>query len=181
MVSIRDWVRTQAALADHLGIERWLTVVGGSMGGMQVLEWAVMFPHRVRSIVPIATCVAATAQQIGWWSTGRRVIQLDPKFRGGDYYDAAPGDGPHEGLALARMVSQITFRSDDVFTDRFGREVVEPLDGGSRCGSASRSSATSSTTATSSSAASTPTRTCCSRRRWTCTTSAGAAAASYPR
>ena len=128
VVSIRDWVRTQAALADHLGIDRWLTAVGGSMGGMMVLEWAIMFPDRVRSIVPIATCVAATAQQIGWWSTGRRVIHLDPRFRGGDYYDAAPGDGPHEGLALARMISQITFRSDDVFTDRFGREVVEPLE-----------------------------------------------------
>ena len=130
VVSIRDWVRTQAALADHLGIETWLTALGGSMGGMMVLEWAIMFPHRVRSVVPIATCVAATAQQIGWWSSGRRVVQLDPKFRGGDYYDAEPGDGPHEGLALARMISQITFRSDDVFTDRFGREVVEPLNGG---------------------------------------------------
>jgi homoserine O-acetyltransferase len=130
VVSIRDWVRTQAALADHLGIETWLTAVGGSMGGMMVLEWAIMFPHRVRAVVPIAANVAATAQQIGWWSTGRRVLQLDPKFRGGDYYDALPGDGPHEGLALARMISQITFRSDDVFTDRFGREVVEPLNGG---------------------------------------------------
>jgi len=130
VVSIRDWVRTQAALADHLGIDRWLTAVGGSMGGMMVLELAIMFPDRVRSIIPIATCVAATAQQIGWWSTGRRVIHLDRGFRGGDYYDAAPGDGPHQGLALARMISQITFRSDDVFTDRFGREVVEPLNGG---------------------------------------------------
>lgn len=129
VVSVRDWVRTQAALADHLGIGSWLSAIGGSMGGMMVLEWAIMFPHRVRSVVAIATCVAATAQQIGWWSSGRRVIQLDPKFRGGDYYDAAPGEGPHEGLALARMVSQITFRSDDVFTDRFGREVVEPLNG----------------------------------------------------
>jgi len=129
VVSVRDWVRTQAALADHLGIESWLAAIGGSMGGMMVLEWAIMFPHRVRSVVAIATCVAATAQQIGWWSSGRRVIQLDPKFRGGDYYDAPPGEGPHEGLALARMVSQITFRSDDVFTDRFGREVVEPLNG----------------------------------------------------
>ncbi|MEY2448580.1 MAG: homoserine O-acetyltransferase/O-succinyltransferase [Acidimicrobiaceae bacterium] len=130
VVSIRDWVRTQAGLADHLGVERWLSAIGGSMGGMMVLEWAIMFPQRVRSVVPIATCVAATAQQIGWWSSGRRVVQLDPKFRGGDYYDAEPGEGPHEGLALARMISQITFRSDDVFTDRFGREVVEPLNGG---------------------------------------------------
>ncbi len=129
VVSVRDMVRVQAALADRLGIPRWLSVVGGSMGGMQVLEWGVMFPDRVRSLVPIATCAAASAQQIGWWSTGRRIIRLDPKFRGGDYYDAADGDGPHEGLAIARMVSQITFRSDDVFTDRFGREAVEPLDG----------------------------------------------------
>jgi homoserine O-acetyltransferase len=127
VVTVRDWVRTQAAVADHLGIDRWLTVVGGSMGGFQALEWAVMHPHRVRSIVPIATCAAATAQQIGWWSTGRRVIRLDPRWRAGEYYDAEPGDGPHEGLALARMISQITFRSDAVFTDRFGREVVEPL------------------------------------------------------
>jgi homoserine O-acetyltransferase len=130
VVSVRDMVRTQAALADHLGIRRWRSVVGGSMGGMQVLEWAVMYPERVGSAIPIATCTAATAQQIGWWSTGRRIIRMDPRWRGGDYYDAAPGDGPSEGLALARMVSQITFRSDDVFTDRFGREVVEPLQGG---------------------------------------------------
>ncbi|MGI8663969.1 MAG: homoserine O-acetyltransferase MetX [Acidimicrobiales bacterium] len=127
VVSIRDMVRTEAVLADKLGIHQWLSVIGGSMGGMQVLEWGVMFPDRVRSLIPVATCIAASAQQIGWWATGRRVVQLDPAFRGGDYYDAAAGDGPHEGLALARMMSQITFRSDDVFTDRFGREPVEPL------------------------------------------------------
>ena len=130
VVSVRDVVRTQAALADHLGVRRWRSVIGGSMGGMHVLEWAVMYPERVASVVPIATCTAATAQQIGWWSTGRRIIRMDPKWRGGDYYAAPDGDGPHEGLSLARMVSQITFRSDDVFTDRFGREVVEPLHGG---------------------------------------------------
>jgi homoserine O-acetyltransferase len=130
VVSVRDVVRTQAALADHLGVRRWRSVIGGSMGGMHALEWAVMHPERVASVVPIATCVAATAQQIGWWSTGRRIIRMDPRWRGGDYYDAAPGDGPHEGLALARMVSQITFRSDEVFSERFGRDVVEPLQGG---------------------------------------------------
>ncbi len=129
VVSVRDMVRTQAAVADDLGIGRWLSVVGGSMGGMQVLEWGVMFPERVRSLVAVSANAAASAQQIAWWSTGRRIIRLDPRWRGGDYYDAAPGDGPSEGLAMARMVSQITFRSDDVFTDRFGREVVEPLDG----------------------------------------------------
>lgn len=130
VVSVRDWVRTQASLADHLGIRRWHSVVGGSMGGMQVLEWGLMFPERVASIVPIASALAASAQQIAWWSTGRRIIRMDPRWRGGDYYDAEPGDGPDESLSIARMVSQITFRSDDVFTRRFGREVVEPLDGG---------------------------------------------------
>jgi len=129
VVSIRDMVRTQAAVADHLGIARWLAVVGGSMGGMQVLEWGVMYPDRARALVPIATAAAASAQQIGWWSAGRRTIRMDPKWRGGDYYDATPGDGPHRGLGTARMMSMMTFRSDDVFSTRFGREAVEPIDG----------------------------------------------------
>ena len=129
VVTIRDLVRTQALLADHLGVRRWRSVVGGSMGGMQALEWAVMYPERVDSVAAIATTLAASAQQIGWFSAGRRIIRMDPRWRGGDYYDVPAGDGPHESLALARMVSQITFRSDDVFTDRFGREVVEPVEG----------------------------------------------------
>jgi homoserine O-acetyltransferase len=129
VVSVRDMVRTQAVLADHLGVDRWLSVVGGSMGGMQVLEWGVMFPERVQSLVPIATSVAATAQQIAYGAVERKAIALDPKWRGGDYYDAAAGDGPHEGLAAARALAQITYRSDDVFEDRFGRDLVEPLDG----------------------------------------------------
>lgn len=129
VVTIRDMVRTQAAVADHLGIRRWALVVGGSMGGMQVLEWGVMYPERVAALLPIATAAAASAQQIGWWSSGRRAISMDPRWRGGDYYDAAPGDGPHDGLATARMVSMMTFRSDDVFSARFGRQVVEPVEG----------------------------------------------------
>ena len=129
VVTIRDMVRVQARLADALGIRVWQSVLGGSMGGMQALEWAVMFPDRLRSLVAIATCTAATAQQIAYWSTGRRAIALDPGWHNGDYYDAAPGEGPHQGLALARMISQITFRTDDVFTNRFGRAVVEPLAG----------------------------------------------------
>jgi len=129
VVSIRDMVRTQARVADALAIDRWHAVIGGSMGGMQALEWAVMYPERVGSLVAIATCTAASAQQIAWWSTGRRAIALHPKWRDGHYYDAAPGDGPHAGLALARQISQVTFRSDDVFTDKFGREPVEPLAG----------------------------------------------------
>ena len=112
------------------------------------------------SLVPIATCAQATAQQIAWGAIGRRSIRLDPRWRGGDYYDAEPGDGPHEGLAIARMVAQVTFRSDNVFTDRFGRELAGGRARRARaCGSASRSSATSTTTATSWCAASTPTAT----------------------
>jgi homoserine O-acetyltransferase len=125
VVTIRDMVRVQARLADALGVRRWRAVIGGSMGGMQVLEWAIMFPDRVGSIVPIATCAQASAQQIAWGAIGRRSIRLDPRWRGGDYYDAAPGEGPAEGLAVARMVAQVTFRSDNVFTDRFGRDLAD--------------------------------------------------------
>ncbi|MFM8388086.1 MAG: homoserine O-acetyltransferase [Actinomycetota bacterium] len=125
VITIRDMVRAQARLADHLGVRTWHSVIGGSMGGMQVLEWAVMFPDRVRSIIPIATCLQASAQQIAWGAIGRRAIRLDPKWQGGDYYEAAPGEGPWEGLAIARMVAQVTFRSDNVFTEKFGRELAD--------------------------------------------------------
>ena len=125
VVTIRDMVRVQRALADHLGIGRWLSVVGGSMGGMQALEWAVMYPQRVASIIPVCANTEATAQQIAWGAIGRRAIRVDPGWRGGDYYDAEPGDGPHEGLAIARQIAQVTFRSDEVFTDRFGRAVAD--------------------------------------------------------
>lgn len=125
-VSIRDVVRSQALLADHLGIRAWRSVIGGSMGGMAVLEWAVMFPERVRSIAPIATAVSASAMQIAWSSVGRSALVLDPKWRGGDYYDAEPGDGPHAGLAVARQIAQIHYRSDASLTQRFGRALVAP-------------------------------------------------------
>ena len=125
VITIRDMVRAQARLADHLGVRTWHSVIGGSMGGMQVLEWAVMFPDRVRSIIPIATCLQASAQQIAWGAIGRRAIRLDPRWRGGDYYEAPPGEGPWEGLSIARMVAQVTFRSDNVFTEKFGRELAD--------------------------------------------------------
>jgi homoserine O-acetyltransferase len=88
-----------------------------------------MYPERVGGLLTIAAAAAASAQQIGWWSSGRRAVRVDPRWRGGEYYDAAAGDGPHEGLATARMISMMTFRSDDVFSTRFGREVVEPVEG----------------------------------------------------
>ena len=125
VITVRDMVRAQARLLPHLGIPAWRSVIGGSMGGMQVLEWAITYPHLVRSIVPIAACMQATAQQIAWGAIGRHAIRLDPKWRGGDYYDADPDDGPWRGLAIARQVAQVTFRSDNVFTDRFGRELAD--------------------------------------------------------
>ncbi|MDA2954394.1 MAG: homoserine O-acetyltransferase [Actinomycetota bacterium] len=125
VITVRDMVRVQVRVSDMLGIDVWHSVIGGSMGGMQVLEWGITFPHRVRTLVPIATCLQATAQQIAWGAIGRRSIRLDPKWRGGDYYDSAIGDGPWQGLAIARMVAQVTFRSDNVFTDRFGRELAD--------------------------------------------------------
>ena len=96
------------------------------MGGMQALEWAVMYPERVRSVAPIATALAASAWQIAWSAAGRTALAIDPRFRDGDYYDAAPGDGPHAGLAVARSIAQIHYRSGPVFGDRFGRELVDP-------------------------------------------------------
>jgi homoserine O-acetyltransferase/O-succinyltransferase len=125
LVSIRDMVRVQASLTDHLGIAQWLCAIGGSMGGMQVLEWGITFPSRVRSLVMVAACAQSSAQQIALGSVGRRAIKLDPNWNGGDYYDAAPGHGPHGGLTVARQLAQITFRSDEVFTNRFGRELAD--------------------------------------------------------
>jgi homoserine O-acetyltransferase/O-succinyltransferase len=128
VVTIRDIVRTQARLADHLGIDVWSAVIGGSMGGMQALEWTVMYPERVRVAGVLATTGAAGAQQIAWSHVGRMAIAGDPRWRDGDYYDAEPGDGPHEGLALARSIAQIHYRTEAVFEERFARRTVEPVD-----------------------------------------------------
>ena len=127
-VTIRDIVRTQHMLMEDLGIPAWLSVVGGSMGGMQVLEWGVMYPDLVRSLVPIATTAAASPQQIGWSAVERMAIVQDPNWRGGWYYDADDGDGPWQGLALAREISQITYRTTEVFDERFGREPFDARD-----------------------------------------------------
>ena len=128
VVSIRDIVRSQELLADHLGITSWHAVVGGSMGGMQALEWAIMFPDRLRSLILMATAAAATPAQIAWSAVERVAILLDPRYRGGHYYDAKPGDGPHAGVALARQIAMISYRTDAVMAQRFGREVIDPLD-----------------------------------------------------
>ncbi len=123
VVTIRDMVRAQASLADALGVRVWRAVIGGSMGGMQALEWAIMFPNRVRALAAIATSAAASAQQIAWGSIGRRALLMDPGYNNGDYYDAPPDGGPWYGLAVARMVAQVTFRTDSRFTEKFGRDL----------------------------------------------------------
>ena len=120
-VTIRDMVRVELALSDVLGIDRWAGVIGGSMGGMQVLEWQIMAPERVAHGIPIATGAAASAEQIALQTTQVRAIRLDPGFRGGDYYDAEDGDGPHEGLGLARRVGHLSYRTEDEVRHRFGR------------------------------------------------------------
>jgi homoserine O-acetyltransferase len=119
LVTIRDQVAVEAALADHLGIRRWAGVVGGSMGGMRVLEWCVGHPERVERAVVLAVGAAATAEQIALCSLQVRAIRSDPAFDGGDYYGTGPG--PVEGMALARGIGQVGYRTADELEQRFGR------------------------------------------------------------
>jgi homoserine O-acetyltransferase len=121
VITVRDQVSVEAALADALGIEQWAAVIGGSMGGMRALEWAVMFPERVRRMVVLACGAAATAEQIALCAVQAQAIRLDPAFRGGDYYAAGPGEGPGRGLGLARRIGHITYRSELELETRFGR------------------------------------------------------------
>jgi homoserine O-acetyltransferase len=133
VVTIRDQVVVEAALADRLGIRTWAAVVGGSMGGQRALEWAVSFPDRVPRAVVLAAGAQATAEEIALCSLQIRAIEADPRFRGGDYYDADPGDGPWRGMSIARGVGQVSYRSEAEFDERFGRghqADEQPLDGG---------------------------------------------------
>jgi len=128
VVTIRDVVRSQRALAQHLGIHRWMAVVGGSMGGMQALEWATSYPNRCGALVIIASTAAASAQQIAWSQVGRQAILDDPAYQAGHYYDSEPGNGPHLGLANARRIAMIHYRSDEEFDRRFDRHSNDPVE-----------------------------------------------------
>jgi len=121
VVTIGDMVRAQARLTDYLGIDRWLAVAGGSMGGMQVLEWGVRFPHRVRGLIPIAAPARSYPQAIAYNEVGRQAIMADPAWQGGDYYG---GPGPVRGLATARMLGMITYQSDASMLRKFGRDII---------------------------------------------------------
>jgi len=121
VITIRDMVRAQAMLLDHLGIETLHAVVGGSMGGMQALSWAATFPARVRAALVIASTARHSAQNIAFHEVGRQAIMADPNWRGGAYY----GDGvaPSAGLAVARMAAHITYLSEQGLTEKFGRQL----------------------------------------------------------
>jgi homoserine O-acetyltransferase len=120
-ITIRDQVAVEVALADALGIDRWAAVVGGSMGGMRALEWAVGHPDRLERAVVVACGAAASAEQIALCSVQNEAIRADPAFRGGDYYDAAPGEGPHRGMGIARRIGHLSYRSEPELEVRFGR------------------------------------------------------------
>ena len=121
LVTIRDMVRAQAMLLDALGIEQLLSVLGGSMGGMQVLQWAANYPERVYSAMPIATAARHSAQNIAFHEVGRQAIMADPDWKNGDY--ALEGVHPSKGLAVARMAAHITYLSEAALQRKFGREL----------------------------------------------------------
>ncbi|MCH4893483.1 MULTISPECIES: homoserine O-acetyltransferase MetX [unclassified Sphingomonas] len=121
VITIRDMVKAQAMLLDHLGIPRLRAVVGGSMGGMQALGWAATFPDRVEAAVVIAATARHSAQNIAFHEVGRQAIMADPRWRGGDYY--ADNDPPAAGLAVARMAAHITYLSEAGLTAKFGRRL----------------------------------------------------------
>jgi homoserine O-acetyltransferase len=122
VITIRDMVRLQRMLIGHLGISQLLCVAGGSMGGMQALEWAVSFPDMVRSTIPVATTWRHSAQQIAFNEVGRQAIMADPDWAQGEYYDSRP---PARGLSVARMVGHITYMSDESMREKFGRRLRE--------------------------------------------------------
>jgi homoserine O-acetyltransferase len=121
VITIRDMVRAQAMLLDHLGVDTLLAVVGGSMGGMQALSWPATFPGRVKACVVIASTARHTAQNIAFHEVGRQAVMADPKWRNGAYY--VDEDPPAAGLAVARMAAHITYLSEAGLTEKFGRKL----------------------------------------------------------
>ena len=121
LVTVRDWVESQARLADRLGIQSWAAVMGGSLGGMQALQWAIDYPQRLRHAIVIAAASKLSTQNIAFNEVARHAIRSDAHFHGGRYYEH--GVVPEHGLMLARMLGHITYLSDDVLMAKFGREL----------------------------------------------------------
>ena len=121
VVTVEDWVNAQARLADRLGIDAFAAVIGGSLGAMQALQWALSFPSRIRNSIVVAAAPRLSAQNIAFNEVARQAITTDPDFHGGDYYER--GVVPRRGLRLARMIGHITYLSDDVMMEKFGRSL----------------------------------------------------------
>jgi len=121
VVTVEDWVNSQARLADMLGIRQWAAVVGGSLGGMQAMQWSLSYPERVRHVLAIATAPRLTAENIAFNDVARSAILTDPDFYGGNFYEQ--NVVPRRGLRLARMLGHITYLSDDAMADKFGRSL----------------------------------------------------------
>jgi homoserine O-acetyltransferase len=123
VITIRDMVRAQAMLLDRLGVETLFSVLGGSMGGMQVLQWAASYPARVFSAMPVACATRHSAQNIAFHEVGRQAVMADPDWRHGRYF--AEGTNPRRGLAVARMAAHITYMSDAALHRKFGRRLQD--------------------------------------------------------
>ena len=123
VITVRDMVRAQSMLIDRLGIDALLSVLGGSMGGMQVLQWAASFPDRVFSAVPIACAARHSSQNIAFHEVGRQAVMADPDWCGGKYSEL--GRSPRKGLAVARMAAHITYLSDEALHRKFGRQLQD--------------------------------------------------------
>jgi len=121
LVRVRDWVATQSRLADHLGIERWAAVIGGSLGGMQAMRWAVDHPERVAHCIVIAAALKLSAQNLAFNEIARKAILADQDFHDGWFLER--GTLPRQGLAIARMIGHVTYLSDELMGDKFGREL----------------------------------------------------------
>ncbi|HYR32703.1 MAG TPA: homoserine O-acetyltransferase [Burkholderiales bacterium] len=119
VVTVEDWVEAQARLADHLGIERFAAVIGGSLGAMQALQWTLSYPDRIRHSIVIAAAARLTPQNIAFNEVARQAIMTDPDFHGGHYYDK--GVVPTRGLRIARMIGHITYLSGEAMAEKFGR------------------------------------------------------------
>jgi homoserine O-acetyltransferase len=133
VITVSDMVEVERRLADHLGIDSWALMLGPSLGGMRVLEWMVSSPGRVRSGLVLGSTAAVTADEIGTHHAQISAIEADPGFRGGDYYGAGDGEGPHRGMGVARMIAHLTYRSETELDVRFGRDVQvaeNPVAGG---------------------------------------------------
>ena len=119
VMTVEDWVHSQARLADRLGISQWAAVIGGSLGGMQAMQWTISYPERVRHCLCIASAPKLSAQNIAFNEVARQAILTDPQFHGGHFQEH--GEIPKRGLMLARMVGHITYLSDDAMGEKFGR------------------------------------------------------------